>query len=398
MSRNQNHEMMTVFETHDYQGRLSFIQENKKDTGLGETAEPDFFEVPEETNGSNPFYVYLADMNHYKRITHKRELTLGRRIRKGQEIMVALVMDSPFVNEEMNWLKTEIIRFLYKKKRPNYNENEVLSMIKEIVSDLARSFPKEQELNTLSRRLNRIGFKVHQAKEELINSNLRLVVKIARNYINRGLDLMDLIQEGNLGLIKAASKYDYSRGNRFSTYGSFWIRQGITRAIYDKARTIRLPIHHIEKRRSFFKTYYELFKGLEREPTPAELSSNLGISLDEVFLIFQHLSDPVSLESTMADGETLLKENIVGDDGGALFDMATENELKESVRKSLESLPAKEAAVIRNRYGLDGEQTLSLEGLGRHLKISGERVRQIEISAITRLRHPVRCNQLENLS
>jgi len=395
MSQNQDHEMIQVSDTHNYQGLLSFNPEN--DNGINEVDEVDVFKTPEQKNSNNPFYVYLADMNHHKRITRERELILGRRIKKGQEIMIALVMDSPFDSEEMNWLKTEIIRFLYKKKRPNYNENEVMSMISEKVSDMARSVPEDQGLFTLSRRLNRIALKVLQAKEELINSNLRLVIKIAKNYINRGLDLMDLIQEGNLGLIKAASKYDYSKGNRFSTYASFWIRQGITRAIYDKARTIRLPIHHIEKRRSFFMTYYELFKELEREPTPVELSSNLGMSLDEVFLIFQHLSDPVSLESTMADEETLLKENIMGDDGGALFEMASQNEMKESIRKGLESLSSKEAAVIRNRYGLDDEPTLSLEDLGRHLNVSGERVRQIEINAIARLRHPIRSKQLENL-
>ena len=380
----------------NYHRQTSFIELDEEGAGLNQKINLNNF-VSEAVADFNPLSLYLAEMSNHKRITRERELILGKIIQKGQEIMVALTLDTQVRFKEMTQLKTEVISWLEKKRRPNYSENEIMSMIKQTFSDLACSYPENHDLISLSRRMNRVGQKVHEAKEELISSNLRLVVKIAKGYLNRGLDLMDLIQEGNIGLMKAASKYDYTRKTRFSTYASLWIKQSIIKAIYDKGRTIRLPVHQIEKHREFFKTYYKLFKELEREPTLTELSEDLGIKLENVCLIFQHLADPISLESTMADEKTYFKDSLLGDDGSSFLENTFRMEIKESVRRSVDNLPQKEAEVIKNRFGLTKEESLSLNALGHHIGISGERVRQIEAQALKRLRNPLRRKVLETL-
>ncbi len=362
-----------------------------------ERDKPNYLGHEERDHEYNLLSAYLAEVNNHPRINRERELALGRRIKKGQELMVRLTMESVLQYEEIKQLQFEITRWLEKKKRPNYCENEIMSMIQETVTDLTRIHPANSTLADLTRRLNSISQKVREAKEEMINSNLRLVIKIAKNFMNRGFDLMDLIQEGNLGLMNATSKYDYTKGARFSTYASWWIRQGITKAIYDKGKTIRLPVHHIESRRTFFSIFYKLFKELEREPSPARMAEAMDISLDQVFLIYQHLATPVSLESTLVDGETLLRDHIVGDEGNIPMENISLNQLKEIVQESVESLGPLQAKIMKNRYEMDNEQRLSLNDLGSELDLSGERVRQIEFEALNRLRHPVKSRVLEQL-
>ena len=397
MLNNHNYNTDEFSGHQNYHRQTSFLELYEEGAGLNRNTNLNNF-VSEDITDFNPLSLYLAEMSNHKRITRECELILGKIIQKGQEIMVTLTLDTQVKLKEMTQLKTEVINWLEKKRRPNYSENEIMSMIMDTISDLARSFPENHDLISLSRLMNRIGQKVHEAKEELINSNLRLVVKIAKGYLNRGLDLMDLIQEGNIGLIKAASKYDYTRKTRFSTYAALWIKQSITRAIYDKGRTIRLPVHQIEKRRNFFKVYYNLFKEFEREPTLTELSDELGIELEEVCLIFQHLADPISLESTMADEKTYFKDSLLGDDGSSLLENIFRREIKESVRKSIDNLPQKEAEIIKKRFGLTKEESLSLSAIGHHIGISGERVRQIEAQALKRLCNPVRRKALEALT
>lgn len=346
---------------------------------------------------NDPLSAYFSDLKHLGRISREREQVLGKRIRKGQEIMVALTLDSPVKLKEMKPLKAEIIRWLNKKIRPNLHENEAMSLIEETVKNMAAAHPGNRDLTILCRRLKRIGHKIREAKEELINSNLRLVIKIAKKYINRGLLLPDLIQEGNLGLIKAAGKYDYSKGNRFSTYASWWIRQSIIRAIYDKSGTIRIPIHQLEVRRNFLKTYYNLFKELQREPTPTEMSETMAVSLDKVLSVIHLLHEPVSLDSTLPDEETCLKDLLVDDDGTVSFNTVCQRDLKETVSENLDSLSPREASIIRLRYGFDMKEGQTLDEVGSRFNISRERVRQIEIIAIKRLRHPSRLNKLADL-
>ncbi|MBW2061566.1 MAG: sigma-70 family RNA polymerase sigma factor [Deltaproteobacteria bacterium] len=354
-------------------------------------------EVKEGRANENTMIAYLNEMKHYKRITPERELILGKRIKKGQEMMVALTLKCSVKFREMQDLKHEVITWLEKRKRPNLTENETMSLIVRSVADMAAQHPRSRILDDLYRRIKRIDQKVREAKEELITANLRLVINIAKKYINRALPFSDLIQEGNVGLIKAASKYDYSTGNRFSTYASWWIKQSITRAIYDKSRTIRLPVHFVEARNKFFKTYYELFAELQREPSPSEIAEAMEVSLDKVHMIIQLIPEPVSLETPLADEESFLGDYIVSDEDKSPFEKISFDEINKVVKENLASLSPKEERVMKFRFGIDEDEACSLEGVGRKFNISRERVRQIEKKALERLRHPTRAEQLHSL-
>ncbi|MBW2621935.1 MAG: sigma-70 family RNA polymerase sigma factor, partial [Deltaproteobacteria bacterium] len=327
---------------------------------------------------NSPLSAYFTDLKRFGRISREREQILGKRIRKGQEIMVALTLDSPVKLKEMRQLKTEIGRWLKKRIRPNLHENEAMAMIEETVKNMAAVHPRNKSITVLSRRLTQIGHKVREAKSELINSNLRLVITIAKKYMNRGLSFADLIQEGNLGLIKAAGKYDYSRGTRFSTYASWWIRQNIIRAIYDKSRTIRIPIHQQEVRRNFFKAYYSLFIELQREPTITEIAAEMEISVNKVLSSINIISEPISLDTTLADDESYLRDHIVGDDGSTSLNVVCQKGLKQAVHENLAFLSPIESGVIKLRYGFNMKEGLTLNEVGSRFNISGERVRQIE--------------------
>ncbi len=368
---------------------LTIVQKGKKETSNHGS--------DSSLNENDPLSAYFTDLKRFGRLSREREQVLGKRILKGQELMVALTIDSPVKLKEMKPLKTEILRWLNKKIRPNLHENEAMSLIEETVKNMAAAHPRNRNLIILSRRLKRIAHKIREAKEELINSNLRLVIKIAKKYINRGLLLPDLIQEGNLGLIKAAGKYDYSKGNRFSTYASWWIRQSIIRGIYDKSGTIRIPVHQLEVRRNFFKAYYNLFKELQREPTPTEVAEEMEVSVDKVLSVIHLLQEPVSLDSTLPDEETCLKDLLTDDDGTISFNTVCQKDLKETVNENLTSLSPREASIIRLRYGFDMTEGLTLDEVGSRFNISRERVRQIEIIAIKRLRHPSRLKELAEL-
>jgi len=385
----------SVFSNFEHQnfkaGRIGLAKYQVADEGLAGQ------EVKEGRANENTMIAYLNEMKHYKRITPERELILGKRIKKGQEMMVALTLKCSVKFREMQDLKHEVITWLEKRKRPNLTENEAMSLIVRSVADMAAQHPRSRILDDLYRRIKRIDQKVREAKEELITANLRLVINIAKKYINRALPFSDLIQEGNVGLIKAASKYDYSTGNRFSTYASWWIKQSITRAIYDKSRTIRLPVHFVEARNKFFKTYYELFAELQREPSPSEIAEAMEVSLDKVHMIIQLIPEPVSLETPLADEESFLGDYIVSDEDKSPFEKISFDEINKVVKENLASLSPKEERVMKFRFGIDEDEACSLEGVGRKFNISRERVRQIEKKALERLRHPTRAEQLHSL-
>ncbi len=346
---------------------------------------------------STTMLAYLSEMKRYNRISPLRELILGKRIKKGQEVIVALAMSCPVECPEMKALKHEIICWIEKKRRPNLTENEAMIMILKKVEAMVSKDPENEVLRVLFRRLKRVDQKVWEAKEELITANLRLVINIAKNYTNRSLPFSDVIQEGNMGLVKAASKYDYTTGNRFSTYASWWIKQSITRAIYDKSRTIRLPVHFVEVRNKFFKVYHELFHRLQREPSRTEIAEAMDVSLEQVQKIMQLIHEPVSLETPLADEDSSLRDYIVDSDECSPYAAAKIKERRALVRQNLASLSPKEEKVMRHRFGIGVKEACSLEEVGRKFKISRERVRQIERRALDRLRHPARSQVLQNL-
>lgn len=296
----------------------------------------------------------------------------------------------------------DLRRLISDRKKKDVNPTKLLTLQKDIQNEFRKIEAevgfKMEDLRAKWDRITKARSLVMEAKNELITRNLRLVVNIAKNYVGRGLPLLDLIQEGNIGLMKAVDKFKYEKGFKFSTYATWWIRQAITRALIDQTKTIRVPVHMMEFYNRVTKASRELTQQLGREPSNEEIAKKLAVPTRKVEEVFRAIQDPIALQTPVGDEDTELEDFIGDKNSPSPYSDAERNEISEQILMILKTLTPKEEKVIRMRFGIGVDRDHTLEEVGRHLSITRERVRQIEAKALRKLKHPSRLRALKVLT
>jgi len=344
-----------------------------------ETEEEAFFQPQDIT------WEYLKGLEKIPLLTPEKEVDLAKRIKEGERQVKVLEIKTTRMKAQLS--PSQIPRNGAKHKPKGGNGNKSKSAVLE-----ARE--KTLLYKKMTGQYQQALRDTQKAKNELIQANLRLVVSIAKRYANRGLSFLDLIQEGNLGLIQAMVKFDYTKGYKFSTYASWWIRAAILRAFAEKSRTIRIPNYLFEIKGKLMKSFKDLVKKLGREPTSQELSKDSGIPLHDVEKILNLIEEPISLDMPIGEEDSTLEDLIPDDKSLSPNDSLLEKDLAHQVNKLLAGLSPREEKILRLRFGIgeDGESTL--EEIGRQFGLSRERIRQIEAKALERLRDPSRYKEI----
>ncbi len=363
--------------------------EKKAQDKIKELANISQTELEEETisePGSEELLsIYLKEMGKYPLLTPEREEELSRQIREGFEAIVALVEKTRNYCEEIKEMKKNIKE--WKKKDPALKpKKSYVNYFEKTIKVCEEKYKDKKQVQNFCKKVKKYIVQIERAKDEMVKANLRLVVSIAKKYVKQGLSLADLIQEGNLGLMRAVYRFDYRKGNKFSTYASWWIRQSITRAILDKTRTIRLPVHFLELRNYVFKVYYELARELGKEPTPEELAQRTGVPYEKILVIFESSKEPVSLETPIGDEDSTLGNFIENKRSISPYDVTKKKDVSDKIKKFLSVLSPREEKIIRMRFGLGEYEGYTLEEIGYIFKVSRERIRQIEKKALMKMR------------
>ena len=354
------------------------------------------------------FSVFKLVPRHYDEIVEMPREALARVRRQERAIMIACVRRArmprkvflkEFQGNEISiaWVNK------HTKAKKDYSaaleeqREEIIRAQKKLKAITQETGLSVSEIKDINRRMSLGEAKARRAKKDMVEANLRLVISIAKKYTNRGLQFLDLIQEGNIGLMKAVDKFEYRRGYKFSTYATWWIRQAITRSIADQARTIRIPVHMIETINKLNRVSRQMLQEMGREPTPEELGTRMEMPEDKVRRVLKIAKEPISMETPIGDDEDSHLGDFIEDVTiGSPIDLATGEGLREATREVLAGLTAREAKVLRMRFGIDMNTDHTLEEVGKQFDVTRERIRQIEAKALRKLRHPSRSEHLRS--
>lgn len=434
---------------------LENLMDELSDSGIKVIEYEDGFPILEEQEEEAEEYeraedlvqAYFNSMGDISILKKDEETDLAKKLEDGKNIMTMAVSELPLFHkikdtietEEEDYILTEQERIDEAIKKTLIRLEELMSLLEQenkkiekygsikdlrvLISEKKKKGIKSKKLESLLKdiqniykkveletgvkidklkdswqRISKARYLVKETKNELITRNLRLVVNIAKNYVGRGLPLLDLIQEGNIGLMKAVDKFKYEKGFKFSTYATWWIRQAITRALIDQTKTIRVPVHMMEFYNRVTKASRELTQVLGREPTNEEIAAKLMVQVRKVEEVFRAIQDPIALQTPIGDEDTEL-EDFIGDKvSPSPFSDAERIETSEQIQRVLKTLTPKEETVIRMRFGIGVDRDHTLEEVGRYLSITRERVRQIEAKALRKLKHPSRLKALRILT
>jgi RNA polymerase primary sigma factor len=369
----------------------SYASEESLDGDVEDTIETD--EIPEH---EGLVAAYFREMLRYAILSPEEERELGRIIKHGQEAVLELVINDTTDLDEMKFLQKKVNHWFSTPEKSAQAKEKLFRLIHQTIQRVLKQNPKQKAIKELLAKIRTTEADVNQARDKMIKANLRLVVSIAKKYLHRGLTFSDLIQEGNLGLMKAVTRYDYTTGYRLSTFASWWIRQTITRAIYDKTRTIRIPVHLQEIRNRCYRAFYDLLKELGREPNLKEISERSGVAEDKILMVTNLSDELISLETPVGDEGDRLGDFIRNDKAVSPYEDILESELMDKTSFILNTLTQREERIMKMRFGIGDEVEHTLEEIGRAFKVSRERIRQIEKKALKRLKHPTRKAALED--